>query len=68
MKRTLITALIAIPVLLPLSYPWREATHGVGAVVSAVGWFGFLLALLVVIVLAVTLGVRRLRTSKTAVS
>lgn len=68
MKRTLVTALIAIPVLLALSYPWRNAEHGAGAIVSAAGWFGFLLALLVVIVVAVALGVRRLRTHKTAVS
>ncbi len=67
MKRTLVIALVAVPVLLALSYPWRNAQHGVGAVVSSVGWFGFLVALLVVIVLALTLAVRRLRTRKTAV-
>lgn len=65
MKRTLVIALIATPVLLALSYPWRNATGGAGAIVSTVGWFGFLVALLVVIVMAVALGVRRLRTRKT---
>ena len=61
MKRTLVIALLAAPCLLALSYPWRNANHGAGAVVSGIGWFGFLLSLLVVIVAAVTLGVHRLR-------
>ena len=61
MKRTLIVALIAIPCLLALSYPWRNSHHGVGHVLGTIGWLGFLLALLTVLVLSITLGVRRLR-------
>ncbi|MGN6600042.1 MAG: hypothetical protein ACTHMW_12295 [Actinomycetes bacterium] len=61
MKRALIVALVAAPFLLALSYPWRDATHGVGAVLSGVGWFGFLLSILAVLVIAVAMGVRRLR-------
>jgi len=59
MKRVLITALIAVPCLLALSYPWRDASHGAGAVLSAIGWFGFLLALLTVIALSLTLAARK---------
>ncbi len=64
MKRVLITGLIAIPVLLALSYPWRDADHGAGAVVSAIGWFGFLLALLTVIAVSITLAARRARSRR----
>ncbi len=61
MKRFLIAALIAAPCLLALSYPWRDADHGAGAVLSGIGWFGFLLSLLAIVVAAVALGVRRVR-------
>lgn len=64
MKRVLIVAAIAVPFLLALSYPWRDATHGPGAVLSAIGWFGFLLALITVIVTSTTLGVHKLRTRR----
>lgn len=64
MKRVLIIAAIAVPCLLALSYPWRDASHGPGAVLSGIGWFGFLLALITVIVAAATLGVRRIRTPR----
>lgn len=64
MKRVLIVAAIAVPFLLALSYPWRDATHGPGAVLSSIGWFGFLLALVTVVVAAATLGVRGLRTRR----
>lgn len=62
MKRVLITAAIAVPCLLALSYPWRNATRGVGAVLSTIGWFGFLLALVIVVIASTTLGIRKLRT------
>ncbi|AXH96726.1 hypothetical protein [Ornithinimicrobium avium] len=62
MKRTLIVAATAAPCLLALSYPWRDATHGAGAALSSIGWFGFLLALVIVAVTSATLGLRRLRT------
>ena len=62
MKRILIAALIAAPCLLALSYPWRDASHGPGAVASGIGWFGFLLALLTILGVAVALGIRKLRT------
>jgi hypothetical protein len=61
MKRTLTIALVATPCLLALSYPWRNASRGPGAVLSGIGWFGFLLSLLTVIVISVTLAARRLR-------
>lgn len=64
MKRILIVAAIAVPCLLALSYPWRDATHGVGAVLSSIGWFGFLLALVTVVVASVTLAARKLRTHR----
>ena len=62
MKRVLIIAAIAVPCLLALSYPWRDAKHGPGAILSGIGWFGFLLALLTVIVVSTGLGLRKLRT------
>lgn len=64
MKRVLITALIAVPCLLALSYPWRDANHGTGAILSAIGWFGFLIAMLTVIVVSTALATRRLRTRR----
>jgi hypothetical protein len=62
MKRTLVTALIAAPCLLALSYPWRDASQGVGALLSGIGWLGFMVSLLVIVVISVVLGVRRFRT------
>lgn len=38
--------------LLLLSYPFRNDTHGVRYVLGGIGWFGFLLGALTVIVLA----------------
>lgn len=64
MKRVLIIAAIAVPFLLALSYPWRDTTHGTGAVLSDIGWFGFLLALVTVIVTSAGLGIRKLRTRR----
>lgn len=52
-KRTLVAALIALPLLLALSYPWRNETSGIGSILSTIGWFGFMLALLVVLVLSI---------------
>ena len=60
-KRTLIVALGALPLLLALSYPWRDATEGVGMIVSSIGWFGFLLDLLFVLVLAVVMATSSVR-------
>ncbi len=65
MLRTLKVALICLPVFLLLSYPWRDATSGLGSVVSTIGWFGFMLSALVVLVLAVAVGVKRLTVSRT---
>lgn len=65
MKRTLIVAAIAVPCLLALSYPWRDATQGAGATLSSIGWFGFLLALATVVLTSAALGLRRLRTRAT---
>jgi hypothetical protein len=52
-KRILIVALIALPLLLALSYPWRNETTGIGSILSTIGWIGFMLALLVVLVLSI---------------
>lgn len=38
--------------LLLLSYPFRNDTHGVRYVLGGIGWFGFLLCVLTLIVLA----------------
>jgi len=40
-------------VLLAVSYPFRDDEHGVRWVLGGIGWFGFLLCMLVLIVLAV---------------
>ena len=48
----LVTALIAIG-FVALSYPGRNDTEGAWYFISAVGWFGFLLAALTFVVLAV---------------
>ena len=38
--------------LLVLSYPFRNDTHGVRYVLGGIGWFGFVLCVLTLIVLA----------------
>jgi len=53
-----------VPVMLVLfggSYLTRNDNHGFWGVISAMTWFGFLLALLAVIVLLAVAGVRRFR-------
>ena len=59
MKKALLIALIAAPILLAMSYPGREASEGPLYLVSAIGWFGFMLAVLTVLVLAVIMTIRR---------
>ncbi len=59
MKKALIIALIAAPILLAMSYPGREASSGPLYAFSAIGWFGFMLALLVVLVLSVAMVIRK---------
>jgi hypothetical protein len=39
-------------VLLAVSYPFRDDEHGVRWVLGGIGWFGFLLCMLALIVLA----------------
>lgn len=60
MKKALLVALCAVPVLLLMSYPGREASSGPLYVISTVGWFGFVVAVLVVMLLSVALAVRKL--------
>lgn len=40
--------------LLALSYPGRNDTSGAWYYLSAVGWFGFMISVLVLVVLAIT--------------
>lgn len=61
MKRTLLVALIAIPCLLAASDVWRDAHHGVGHVLGTIGWLGFLVALLTVLVVSIALAFRTFR-------
>lgn len=63
MKRALLLTAVAVPLLLALSYPWRNSTSGPGHVLSTIGWLGFLLDLLTVLVLSTILTVRKLRAS-----
>ena len=60
-KRILIVALVALPLLLALSYPWRNETTGIGSMLSTIGWIGFMLALLVVLVLSIAVLVSSVR-------
>lgn len=59
MKRALVLILIAAPILLAASYPGRDAHSGSLYVISAIGWFGFLIAALALLVLSLILVVRR---------
>lgn len=63
-KRILYSALVALPLLLSLSYPWRDETEGIGSILSSIGWFGFLLALLVIVVVAGTMVTASVRTRR----
>jgi hypothetical protein len=60
-RRNIMVLLIALPFLLALSYPWRDATHGAGQVVSGIGWFGFLLDLLALLTFSIAGGIRSWR-------
>ncbi len=65
----LMTALFALDVgLLVLSGipAFKNAKHGADRVIGGIGWFGFLLTTLVLVVLAVTALVRRARDRRTA--
>lgn len=59
MKKALIIALIAVPILLAMSYPGREASSGALYYISAIGWFGFMLAVLVILLLSVAMLIRK---------
>jgi hypothetical protein len=50
-KAMLATAVVGA-VLLAASYPFRDDEHGVRWVLGGIGWFGFLLCMLVLIALA----------------
>jgi hypothetical protein len=65
MKKALIAALIAAPILLAMSYPGRDAAGGALYVFSAIGWFGFMFAVLAILVISVALLVRKV-TRRTA--
>jgi hypothetical protein len=45
---------------------FKDAKHGADWVIGGIGWFGFLLTTLVLVVLAVTALVRRARERRTA--
>lgn len=59
------TALLAIA-FLALSYPGRDDTKGFWYFASAVGWFGFLISFLALIVLGVIALVARTRSTRRA--
>ena len=61
MKRTLVVALVALPVLLVLSFPFRGTHHGLAEVVGTALWLGFLAALLLVVVTSIALAARKVR-------
>jgi hypothetical protein len=63
-KRILYSALVALPLLLALSYPWRDEAAGIGMILSLIGWFGFLLALLVILVVAGAMVMASVRTRR----
>jgi uncharacterized membrane protein len=53
-----ITALIAVA-MLALSYPGRGDRAGAWYYISAIGWFGFLLSILAIIVFAVMASIHK---------
>jgi hypothetical protein len=60
-----VTALVVVA-FLALSYPGRDDTKGFWYYASAVGWFGFLISLLALIVLSVLALVSRARSTRRA--
>ncbi|HEY8883029.1 MAG TPA: hypothetical protein VIM47_06480 [Dermatophilaceae bacterium] len=62
-----VTALIAV-FFVALSYPGRADTAGAWYYISAIGWFGFLITFVVLIVLAVIAAVHRSSGRRRAVS
>jgi hypothetical protein len=61
LRRILVTLVVALPLLLALSYPWRDATHGPGEVASGIGWIGFLLDLVALLAVSVVAAVQARR-------
>jgi len=61
MKRALLIALVATPILLAMSYPGREAHSGTLYLFSLIGWLGFMLSILTVLVLSIAMVVRKVR-------
>lgn len=53
-----ITALIAVA-FLALSYPGKQDTAGTWYYLSTIGWFGFLLSMLAIIVFAVMASIHK---------
>jgi len=51
-----------------LSFPGARDTEGAWYYISSIGWFGFLITTLVLIVLAVIVGIRKFAGRRTAVS
>jgi len=45
-------------VLLAVGYPFRDDTHGWRWIVGGIGWFGFLVCVVALVVLALTAAVR----------
>ena len=62
-----VTALVAV-FFVALSYPGRADTAGAWYYISAIGWFGFLITFVVLIVLAVIAAVHRSSGRRRAVS
>jgi len=54
-----ITALIAVA-FLALSYPGKDNTGGAWYYLSAIGWFGFLLSMLAIIIFVVMASIRKI--------
>lgn len=61
MKRALLIALVATPILLAMSYPGREAHSGTLYLFSLIGWLGFMLSILTVLVLSIAMVVRKVK-------
>jgi hypothetical protein len=51
--KTMLGIAVLGAVLLVAGYPFRDDSHGVRWVLGGIGWFGFLLCMLALIVLAV---------------